>query len=104
MSRLAFKMQLNPGFEDEYRKRHNEIWPELTSLLKETGIKNYSIFLDKQTNSLFGVLEIAEEKAIDALPEHPVMKRWWAHMKDIMATNPDNSPVSFSLEEVFFME
>ncbi len=104
MPRLAFKMQLNPGCEHEYRKRHDEIWPELKTLLKETGIKNYSIFLDKQTNSLFGVLEIAEEKAMDALPEHPVMKRWWAHMKDIMATNPDNSPVSFSLEEVFFME
>ena len=101
--RLAFKMQLNPGKKDEYKKRHHEIWPELKELLKNAGIRNYSIFLDEGTHSLFGVLEVADEKAMDELPKHPIMQKWWSYMKDIMASNPDNSPVSIPLTEVFYL-
>lgn len=103
MARKAFKMQLFEGFEEEYKRRHDEIWPELEALLREAGISGYSIFLDKETLTLFGVMEVADEAAQADLAGHPVMKRWWAYMKDIMASNPDNSPVSRPLEMVFHM-
>jgi L-rhamnose mutarotase len=103
MARVAFKMKLFKGYEEEYKKRHDALWPELEQLLKKTGISEYSIFLDEETNSLFGVLKIDDPKALDNLPEQPVMKKWWAHMKDIMESNPDNSPVSIPLNEVFYL-
>jgi L-rhamnose mutarotase len=102
--RLAFKMKLHPGKKEEYKRRHDALWPELKDLLKQTGISEYSIFLDEETNSLFGVLKIDDSSQMDSLPEHPVMKKWWAYMKDIMETNPDHSPVSIPLTEVFYME
>jgi L-rhamnose mutarotase len=101
--RIAFKMKLNAGCEEEYRRRHDEIWPELSDLLRETGISDYSIFLDSETNALFGVLRTEEPRKMDELPHHPVMQKWWAYMADIMETNPDNSPVSIHLKEVFYM-
>jgi len=101
--RFAFKMRLNPGQEAEYRRRHDAIWPELSVLLRESGISNYSIHLDRETLTLFGYLERRPDHAMEALPQHPVMKRWWAHMADIMATNPDGSPVAMPLEEVFYL-
>ncbi len=79
------------------------LWPELNELLKANGIEDYSIFLDEETNSLFGVLKVEDEKMMDNLPGHPVMQKWWSYMKDIMATNPDNSPVSIPLKEVFYL-
>ncbi|MBL7809028.1 MAG: L-rhamnose mutarotase [Saprospiraceae bacterium] len=103
MPRLAFKMQLHQGQTVEYKRRHDELWPELAQLLRETGISDYSIFLDEETLSLFGVLEVVEPTRMDALPQHPVMQRWWAYMADIMATNPDQSPVSVPLKEVFYL-
>ncbi len=103
MARVAFKMTLHKGFEEEYRKRHDTIWPDLQALLKETGISEYSIFLDETTNSLFGVLKAEDPKALDNLPAQPVMQKWWAYMKDIMASNADNSPVSIPLKEVFYL-
>ena len=103
MQRIAFKMQLYKGREDEYKKRHDAIWPELKTLLKETGVYDYSIFLDKETNTLFGVLKVDNKIRLDELPDHPVMKKWWDYMKDIMQSNPDNSPVSVPLEEVFYL-
>ncbi len=103
MKRIAFKMQLHKGFEEEYQKRHEVLWPELEKLLKETGIVEYSIFLDETTNSLFGVLKVTNEQNLNNLPNHPVMQKWWAYMKDIMDSNNDNSPVSIQLKEVFYM-
>ncbi len=103
MTRQAFKMHLHPGQAEEYRRRHDALWPELADLLRSTGIRNYSIFLDEETNTLFGVLDIDDPAALDELPKHPVMQRWWADMSDIMATNPDNSPVSTPLKEVFYL-
>lgn len=103
MKRIAFKMFLNEGMKAEYQKRHDEIWPELVALLKETTIADYSIFLDEQTNALFGVLKLSDEIKMAELPNHEIMKKWWAYMKDIMASNSDNSPVSIPLEEVFYM-
>lgn len=104
MHRLAFKMKLYKGQETEYKRRHVALWPELHELLKQTGISEYSIFLDEETNYLFGVLKVENASAMDELPKHPVMKKWWAYMKDIMESNPDNSPVSVPLKEVFYMK
>ncbi|APF37640.1 L-rhamnose mutarotase [Chelatococcus daeguensis] len=101
--KYAFKMQLNPGMEAEYRRRHDAIWPELLALLKEAGIEDYSIHLDPETNILFGVLWRREDHGMDDLPNHPVMQRWWAHMADLMVTNPDHSPVAKPLVTVFHM-
>ena len=103
MPRVGIKMQLFKGYEAEYKKRHDALWPELKELLQATGISEYSIFLDETTNSLFGVLNVTDPAALDNLPAHPVMQKWWAYMKDIMESNPDNSPVSVSLKEVFFL-
>jgi L-rhamnose mutarotase len=103
MKRIAFKMRLFKGMEAEYKKRHDEIWPELAALLKETGLEDYSIFLEAETGFLFGVLKIADEGKLAALSHHPVMKRWWGYMKDIMETNEDGPPVSLPLQDVFYL-
>ena len=101
MKRNAFKMKLRPGFEAEYKKRHDEIWPELSRALREAGISDYSIFLDPETLTLFAVQKLADGHTANLLPQHPIVKKWWAYMADIMETNPDNSPVCAGLAEVF---
>jgi L-rhamnose mutarotase len=100
----AFKMLLCAGYAEEYKKRHDEIWPELKSLLKDHGISDYSIFLDEESNVLFGIMTVDNISSLKSLPESTVMKKWWAYMKDIMVTNDDASPVSIPLKQVFFME
>jgi L-rhamnose mutarotase len=104
MQKFAFRMRLNPGMEAEYKRRHDEIWPELVDLLKAAGVSDYSIHLDRETGVLFGVRWRADDHRMDDLPDHPVMRRWWAHMADIMETKPDNEPVSVPLATVFHME
>jgi len=96
-------MKLYPNKIEEYRKRHNPIWKELESVLKNNGIHNYSIFFDDETNSLFGYAEIESEGKWKAIAETVVCKKWWKHMADIMETNTDNSPISAELKEVFYM-
>ncbi|MBN2635584.1 MAG: L-rhamnose mutarotase [Prolixibacteraceae bacterium] len=104
MKRVAFKMILNEGQKAEYKKRHSEIWPELKQLLKKAGISEYSIFLDEETNTLFAFQKVSGEGGSQDLGQTEIVQKWWAFMADIMKTNPDNSPVSVELEEVFFME
>ena len=94
-------MKLKPGCEAEYQKRHDEIWPDLSKALAEAGISDYSIFLDRETLALFAVQKLADRHSADRLPGHPIVKKWWAFMADIMETNPDNSPVCTELPEVF---
>jgi len=101
--KYAFRMRLKAGMKAEYRKRHDAIWPELVMLLKEAGISDYSIHLDAETNILFGVLWRTKSHGMDALPKHPVMQRWWAHMADIMQTKADNEPVAVPLETMFHL-
>ena len=103
MERIAFKMKLFNGVKEEYKRRHDEIWPELKELLKETGIHDYSIFLDESTNSLFSVLKIENAEALNSLAANAVMQKWWAYMKDLMECNDDNSPISIPLKEVFHL-
>jgi len=103
MKRFGFKMKLKPGFKEEYRKRHEKIWPELKKLIKKSGVSDYSIFLDEETNILFACQKQSGEKSSQDLGSNPVVQKWWAYMADIMETNPDNSPVTISLEEIFYM-
>ncbi len=104
MERLAFKMYLNPGQKEEYKKRHDEIWPELKKLLKEAGVSEYSIFLDEETNILFAFQKVSGDGGSQDLGQTEIVQKWWAYMKDVMKSNADNSPVSIALEEVFYME
>ncbi len=94
-------MKLKPGFEAEYRKRHDEIWPELSQVLSEAGVSDYSIFLDPDTLTLFAVQKLADGHTADQLPFHPVVRKWWDYMADLMEVNPDHSPVCVPLPEVF---
>jgi len=103
MERVAFKMKLFRGCEEEYKRRHDQLWPELKLLLTEHGISDYAIFLDEGSGDLFGVLQVADKLSLDRLPDHPIMQKWWDYMKDMMETNADNSPVSIPLKEVFYL-
>jgi L-rhamnose mutarotase len=104
MIRTAFKMQLNDGQKEVYKKRHQEIWPELKKLLKEAGISEYSIFFDEETHTLFAFQKINGDSSSQDLGELEIVKKWWEFMAGIMKTNDDNSPVTVPLEEVFYME
>jgi len=100
----AFRMFLNPGQAAEYRRRHDEIWPELTTLLKASGIHDYSIYLDEEHHVLFAVLRREAGHTMNELPQHPVMQRWWAHMADIMRSHADGSPVVEPLPCMFHLD
>lgn len=105
MKRFAFKMYLKPGFEAEYEKRHSQLWPELKKRISESGIKNYSIFWDKDTNILFGYQETeGDANSQDAEAADEITCRWWDYMADIMEVNPDNSPVTILVKEVFHLD
>jgi L-rhamnose mutarotase len=104
MIRNAFTMQLKPGVEEEYKRRHDEIWPELSRELSAAGISDYSIYLDEASGRLFAFQKLSDDNRADALPETEVVKKWWAYMADLMDTHPDNSPVSLPLREVFHLD
>jgi L-rhamnose 1-epimerase len=103
MIRKAFIMSVNPGQADEYARRHQPIWEELAAVLKQHGAHNYSIFHDPSTNQLFGYVEIEDQARWDAVAQTEVCQRWWKYMSDIMPSNPDNSPVSREIREVFHL-
>ena len=100
----GFKMKLYEGQEAEYEKRHNQLWPEMKDMIHEYGGKNYTIFLDKETLTLFGYIEIEDEEKWAAGADTAINRKWWDFMADIMETNPDNSPVSIDLKEVFHLD
>ena len=104
MDEIAFIMKLKPGVAAEYQRRHDEIWPELSSALSDAGVHEYSIYLDRATGTLFATQKRTLNHTADALPDLLIMKRWWAYMADLMDTNPDNSPVTVPLERVFYLE
>lgn len=104
MIRIAFKMKLKPGCAQEYEKRHNMIWPKLKSLLEDAGIRDYSIFLDEETDTLFAVQKANANAGSQNLEQHEVVQQWWKYMADIMETNSDHSPVSTPLKEIFRLE
>lgn len=100
----AFKMQLKPGTVEEYRRRHDAIWPELSALLTETGIRDYSIFLDEESLALFAVLRVTPDNTRETLADHPVMRRWWDYMAALMEVEPGNRPVEWPLPLLFHMD
>ncbi|MBU3020401.1 L-rhamnose mutarotase [Aestuariibacter sp. A3R04] len=104
MEKIAFVMTLKPGFENEYKKRHDEIWPELVDELKMAGVSDYSIFHEASSNKLFAVLKREPSHTMDTLPANPVVKKWWAYMADIMDTHESNEPVTTDLKMMFHLE
>lgn len=104
MQTIAFTMKLKPGNVAEYIKRHDEIWPELSDVIRKAGISDYSIFLDEESLTLFAVQKQSEPNTADQLPDHPVVRKWWKLMAPLMETNPDNSPVCNPLKQVFHLD
>lgn len=104
MIRKAFVMSVHAGSESEYERRHSPIWDDLVAVLKEHGVHNYSIFLHPETRQLFGYVEVEDEARWASIAQTEVCQRWWAHMGDVMPSNPDNSPVSLDLKEVFHLD
>ncbi|MFV0289557.1 MAG: L-rhamnose mutarotase [Mangrovibacterium sp.] len=100
----AFKMYLKEGFEEEYERRHRAIWPELEQLLRESGVYDYHIFWDKETNLLFACQKVHGNSGSQDLGSNEIVQKWWSYMADIMETNPDNSPISVPMREVFYMK
>ena len=104
MRREAFCMKLKKGYEDEYKKRHDEIWPELRETLTKAGVSDYSIYLDRETNTLFAVQKLSEDNTVDDLPDNSIVRKWWDYLSDIMEINPDKSPIVAPLKEMFHMD
>lgn len=104
MKRAGFAMQLKPGNRDEYKRRHDEIWPELVKALGEAGVRDYVIYLDPRTDALYASQKLTEHNTSDKLPELAIVQKWWAMMADLMETNPDNSPKVWPLEEMFYLD
>ena len=102
--RQAFKMKLFPGMEEEYKRRHDALWPEMKEMIKEYGGSNYSIFLDPETLVLYGYIEVESEERWAMSADTEICRRWWHYMADIMETNPDESPVSVDLVPVFHLD
>jgi L-rhamnose mutarotase len=104
MIRKAFMMTLIPGHQAEYQRRHQPTWPEVEEVLREHGVQNYSIFLNRETNQLFGYAEIESEELWQQISETDACRRWWSYMNELMLTNSDNSPVTVTLDEVFHLD
>ena len=104
MTRNAFKMKLKPGNVAEYKKRHDEIWPELSREIRAAGISDYSIFLDEETLTLFAVQKLTDKNSAASLPNSPIVSKWWNSMAPLMEVHPDNSPVATPLREVFHLD
>lgn len=104
MIRKSFVMSVHPQSHQEYQRRHDEIWPEMTALLKAHGVSNYSIHLFAEQNMLFGYAEVESEQQWDAIADSEACQKWWAYMADIMPSNADNSPISKPLTEVFYLK
>jgi len=104
MKRIGFKMKLHPGRQAEYKKRHDEIWPELAAVIAKGGARDYTIFHDPETDILFGIIHVPDDARLGDPGSEPIVRKWWDYMSDIMDTNPDKSPVQKPLVEVFHMD
>jgi L-rhamnose mutarotase len=102
--RKAFRMSVNAGEHAEYERRHQPIWKELEEVLIAHGVRTYSIYLDEATGDLFAYAEIEDQARWEMVSRTDVCRRWWRHMRDIMPANPDDSPVSRPLREVFHLQ
>jgi L-rhamnose mutarotase len=102
MARLAFLMELLPGNEAIYKQKHDEIWPELVETLRQYGVRNYSIFRHELT--LYAYLECDDADRLAKQRDNPVVQRWWRMMEPYMVYNPDHTPRTTGLDEVFHMD
>jgi L-rhamnose mutarotase len=102
--RKAFRMSVNAGAEAEYERRHRPIWKDLEDVLLDHGVGTYSIFLDEASHELFGYVEVDSDERWARVAGTEVCQRWWRHMRDVMPSNEDHSPVSRDLREVFHIE
>jgi L-rhamnose mutarotase len=100
----ANKLKLKPGMAAEYKKRHEEIWPELSSAIRKAGISDYSIFLDEETGTLFAIQKLATNNTAADLRKLPILHEWWESMIPLMEVNPDHSPVRVPLKEMFHQD
>lgn len=103
MKRIAFTLQLKPGCEDEYKRRHDAIWPDLRSALQEAGVSNYTIFLESSTGRLFAVQDLSDSHTVELLKDNPVVRKWWDYMSELMVTQTDNEPVTHPLKKMFHL-
>ena len=101
---IAFRLTLVAGQLEAYRKRHDEIWPELEDALRAAGIVEYRIFNRPGDTALFAVMRRKKNHGLDALVASPVMRRWWNMMQDVTVTGPDGVPVQQILEPVYVMK
>ena len=83
---LSFALHLKPGCEAEYRRRHDELWPEMRDLLFSRGLVHYEISLHPETSLLFAFIVRRKDHSMDGMTDHPVAQRWRAHMADILET------------------
>ncbi len=104
MKRIGFAMQLLPGNREEYKRRHDEIWPELVAELHAAGVRDYVIYLDPRTDTLYASQKVTEHNTADKLARTEIVQKWWAFMADLMETNPDNSPRVYPLDEMFYQD
>lgn len=104
MTRFAFRMKLYPGREAEYERRHAELWPELAVALRDAGVSDYTIWLDRETGVLFALMHLSENPSLEQLVQQPIMRQWWQYMAELMETNDDHSPVVKQLEQVFHLD
>lgn len=104
MVRIGQIMYLYKDVYKEYQKRHANLWPEMKKELKAHGATNYSIFLNEENGELFAYVEVPNVDKYNEIANTETCKKWWAYMKPLMRTNPDNSPVTLDLSEVFHLD
>jgi L-rhamnose mutarotase len=98
---FAFCLRLRPGTEAEYRRRHDEIWPEMRAMMQDAGILHYEIHLRREDGSLFAFIVRKPGSSMAAFPSNPVWQRWQKHMADILIQDAGGGPLRTPLERVF---
>ncbi len=104
MKRVAFKMKIHEGTAAEYKRRHDEIWPELNELLCASGISDYTIFLDEESLELFAVQKLSAEHTTAELSQNPLVKKWCEYMSDIVLMDSSGDPICTPLQEMYHLD
>jgi L-rhamnose mutarotase len=102
--RISFSLQLPGSNVAEYRRRHDELWPELRDAIRAQGGHNYSIFALPDVDRVVGYLEVDDLERWNSGGESEITRAWWNFMADIMPTNRDHSPIQAPITEVFHLD
>jgi len=97
----SFVLHLKPGQEEEYLRRHHEIWPEMQALLLARGVIHYEISLHRASHLLFAFIVRRRDHSMAELPDHPVTRRWRAYMADILEIESGTKPIIDPLIRMF---